>query len=242
MTRWKRIREFLAVGADVIAVAMGLGFIVTVIVGVWNQASVHLSQPWLTLLLIGVFLLVAGLAGRGLRYLPQPSSYRPSRDATAQSPAPLPPRKLRTGPPIPIPPLDVEARTNGLNLYLAITNKDIEPVDIHAEAIALSGVGNGANLPWRMLWVGGGDATCSMKPDEIQIVDVGGWKHQGKPPFVLHSPMGDIDIGAVKEFTLRVRVHYDNEHTDYAVTVTHPTPDLADRLVFTASVIEWDKR
>ncbi len=73
MFRWSRIRQFLAVSADVIGVAIGVGFIVTALAGVWNEASLHLRQPWLTLVLIGVFLLVAGLAGRAMRYLPQPA-------------------------------------------------------------------------------------------------------------------------------------------------------------------------
>src|SRR5260370_3658430 len=74
MSPWRRIREFLALGADVIGVAIGLGVIVAAVVGLWNQASLHLPEPWLTLILIGVFLSVAGSAGRAVRYLPMPNS------------------------------------------------------------------------------------------------------------------------------------------------------------------------
>ena len=76
MSRWRQFREFLALGADVIGVAIGLGVIVAAIVGLWNQASLHLGEPWLAMILLGVFLLAAGLAGRALRYLPSPPSHR----------------------------------------------------------------------------------------------------------------------------------------------------------------------
>ncbi len=235
-----RFRAFLALGADVIGVAIGLGVLVAAIVGLWNQASLHLAQPWLTLILIGVFLLVAGIAGRGLRYLPPPRS---GNRAVTAAPAPVAqpaarPVRYRTGPAIPIPPLGVQARTNGPNIYLAITNRDEDPADIYAEATELRGVSYEANLPWRMLWVGGGHATLSMRPDETQIIDVGAWRDKG---FVLHSPMGDLGIGSFTELLIRARVHYGDGRTDYALTVTANFAPEGDP-TFMAFAVEWDKR
>lgn len=60
----RRVREILALGADVIAVATGVGLIVSAVVGVSLQASRLVPQPWLSILAAGVFLLTAGIAGR----------------------------------------------------------------------------------------------------------------------------------------------------------------------------------
>src|SRR5260370_30702015 len=134
MSRWHRIREFLAVGADIFAVATGLGVIVAALVGLLNQASLHIAEPWLAMILLGVFLVVAGLVARGLRYLPQPISSGP-KSASKPVAVSIPPgTRLMTGPPIPIPPLHVAGRVNELKVFLAITNKDEMPADTYADA------------------------------------------------------------------------------------------------------------
>jgi hypothetical protein len=214
--------------------------IVAAIVAIWNQASLHIGQPWLTIILLGVFLVVAGLVGRGLRYLPQPASSPPT-SATATQPAAQPRRKFRTGPPIPIPPVHVEVRTNGPDVFLAITNKDVEPTDMYVEAIELRG-SFGANLPWRMVWIDGGQRTRSLKADETQIIVVGRWNPEEQRQFILHSPMGDLTLASFAEFTLRVRVHYDNDRTDYAISAMRQSQQLDDWKSYRVSGIEWDKR
>lgn len=60
----KRLRGLLAVGADIWTWAVGVGLVVSAVIGLWLQASRAAPQPWLAVIVVGVFLAVAGVSGR----------------------------------------------------------------------------------------------------------------------------------------------------------------------------------
>jgi len=123
---------------------------------------------------------------------------------------------------LPTPPA-VRAIANGPDVYLTVTNRQMEAAEIRAEAIDVSPDLN-ANLPWPMVWQGGGAVGQSLKSGEARIALIGHQipdQHASNPPtFALDSPLGVIRIGSPRNFTLHVRVHYGEDSSDFAVTVT----------------------
>lgn len=59
-----RFRSFLALGADVVGIATGVGAVVAAVVGFYLFAKSHLPQPWVSLLFLGIVLIAASAAGR----------------------------------------------------------------------------------------------------------------------------------------------------------------------------------
>jgi len=140
--------------------------------------------------------------------------------------------------------LTVRAVANGPNVYLNVTSGAHESIEVRAEAIEARPLFEG-KFPWPFIWRDSGQSSHRLHQDETAIALLAHQvpdQHSSNPPTLrLDSALGDIWVGVLRDFVIRVRIRYGRRSGDYGVSIRFPTgfksfPQHCDAFAFS-----WDE-